>query len=926
MNDSVITSELFPANYQVFRCDRKHGRGGGTLIAVKDIHSVENMRCDTPLAQIELVCTKIYLKYKYITIVVLYIPPSLSANYYMQLFEYLDSNVDFAEPVLIAGDFNISELEACLSGNKTTELFNIYNHFLSLNGLTQQNHIYNDNMRTLDLLLTNNNVDLVLTRETLPLVTEDKHHPCLNVQVKIPNEEDVPFRNESVPKFNFRKANIHNLYTAIAEVDWSILYDIKDVPSACDRFYTVLNELFIQHVPVSNHVRNSEYPLWYTPKIIGLVKEKQKHWNKYRKTRAQFHKDRTKQLRNAIRYEVRTEYDRFVSDAEKSIKQDPKKFWLFVNNKKRSSRLPGRMKYEDESLSTPQEIVNAFARRFAAVFSSESDGHVCDNSCKNCEYCDKACCRNCSDYSTGECRSNLPSFLVNCDDIVEASKRMKCNFVSGPDSIPAFFVVDCVSCLSSPLKYLFNLILKTTVYPECWKQSRICPVLKKGDKTDVANYRPIALLSNFAKIFEIILSSVIYSQISCDIAVEQHGFVRGRSTVTNLCEYTEFVSGALDRRLQVDVVYTDLSNAFDKVNHCILIQKLQSFGLCDNLLKLMKSIIIGRSLYVEHGGHFSPVFHAESGVGQGSNLGPLLFVIFFNDVVNDMMSNKYIFADDLKLAKVIETYSDCLDLQTDVDNLEMWCQNNKLTLNIDKCRIMSYSRKENNVNFFYNISGAVVTRCTEIVDLGVTMDSVLSFVPHIVKVTNSALKILGFIIRNSKDIKDVNCIKLLFYTLVRPKLEYCNVIWYPYQQVHINLIENVLRKYCKFIYYKEFGYYPARQCDQETLLIAVNETSITSRSKTSSLIFLQNIINSRICSATLLDQIRLNIPRLSSRSVILFHYDIPHTQHHHNSPMHTCFRLHNCLPANDFDIFIDNFSSKNMKSKLCNFFAHQSFR
>src|SRR5699024_9629016 len=118
------------------------------------------------------------------------------------------------------------------------------------------------------------------------------------------------------------------------------------------------------------------------------------------------------------------------------------------------------------------------------------------------------------------------------------------------------------------------------------------------------------------------------------ITPEQHGFMKGRSTMTNLCEFTNFVSEALDKRRQIDVVHTDLTKAFDRVHHCILLRKLCTFGLCDSFILLIQSIITKRHQYFEFRGYRSSIFSVNSGVAQGSNLGPLLFILFFNDVVS----------------------------------------------------------------------------------------------------------------------------------------------------------------------------------------------------------------------------------------------------------------------------------------------------
>ncbi|KAJ3652415.1 hypothetical protein Zmor_018383 [Zophobas morio] len=216
-------------------------------------------------------------------------------------------------------------------------------------------------------------------------------------------------------------------------------------------------------------------------------------------------------------------------------------------------------------------------------------------------------------------------------DILSAVKKTKPNKVCGSDNIPAFIIRDCITSFLSPLCHIYNLIILTSTFPKVWKTSRIIPVFKFDNRSHIHNYRPIALLSNYSKIFECIVSKAMYAHMLPMINVNQHGFVQGRSTTTNLMEFTQFVSSALDNRQQVDAVYTDLTKAFDTVHHCILLKKLKQYGFCDAMGDLMKSFMFSRYQFVECSGSKSDLFHAKSGVTQGSTLGPLLFLIYYND-------------------------------------------------------------------------------------------------------------------------------------------------------------------------------------------------------------------------------------------------------------------------------------------------------
>src|SRR5436190_11282116 len=165
--------------------------------------------------------------------------------------------------------------------------------------------------------------------------------------------------------------------------------------------------------------------------------------------------------------------------------------------------------------------------------------------------------------------------------------------------------------------------------------------------------------------------------------------------VSNLAKFVNFTSKVLDEKGQVDVVYTDMSKVFDKVNGTLLLRKLHSLGFSAGTLKLFSSYLTGRKQYVSFLGYKSDPFFVQSGVPQGSNLGPLLFIIFVNDLISLLKCIGLMYADDLKIFYEIKTVLDCLALQLDLNVIYEWCVRNKLQLNINKCCVMSFHRKTN---------------------------------------------------------------------------------------------------------------------------------------------------------------------------------------------------------------------------------------
>ncbi|TLM13355.1 reverse transcriptase family protein, partial [Acinetobacter baumannii] len=277
-----------------------------------------------------------------------------------------------------------------------------------------------------------------------------------------------------------------------------------------------------------------------------------------------------------------------------------------------------------------------------------------------------------------------------------------------------------------------------------WKRSFVVPVFKSGDKHNIANYRPISKICAIPKMFERIVYDFLFPLIRPHIIEQQHGFISHRSTETNLCEFLDYVLSSMEDGHQVDVVYTDYSKAFDRINFDILIEKLHGLGVHGDLLRWLESYVRDRSQAVTFNGFCSSFAPVPSGVPQGSHLGPMLFNIYVNDVPNVFRKSKFImYADDKKVYKVIRSLNDCLELQDDLNNLFVYCQNNLLTVNTNKCTIITFSRGRSNILYDYSINGQTLVRTTVVRDLGIYLDSSLIFDFHVNEIVNKAFRMLG---------------------------------------------------------------------------------------------------------------------------------------------------------------------------------------
>ena len=229
-----------------------------------------------------------------------------------------------------------------------------------------------------------------------------------------------------------------------------------------------------------------------------------------------------------------------------------------------------------------------------------------------------------------------------------------------------------------------------------------------------------------------------------------------------------------------------------------------------------------------------------------------------------------------------------------MDILHNWCVSNKLDLNISKCRVVSYSRKVNIVEYDYVVDGCVLSRCTSSEDLGVIFDSRLTFGQHIEALVSSSMRTMGLVFRNCGSFTNVTALRALFYSLVRSRLEYCSLVWYPIYQTHIAALESVQRRFLKFLSFKIDGVYPRRGIDERSLLLRFNFDSLGFRRILNSLIFLHKLLHNTIDSPHLVSLLNFRVPRVNSRLSSTFYCQSTRTNVIKRSPtyvMTTNFNL-----------------------------------
>ena len=381
-------------------------------------------------------------------------------------------------------------------------------------------------------------------------------------------------------------------------------------------------------------------------------------------------------------------------------------------------------------------------------------------------------------------------------DVYKALISLDPDKAMGIDGIGPKILKYCSLSLYKPLHHLFSLCLSQHCIPEQWKIHLITPIHKSGDKSAVRNYRPISLLCSISKVLE----KLIYNHlISTNISDSQFDFLPNRSTLQQLLL---FVNEIINSHSPVEVIYLDFKKAFDSVAHHELLHKLWNFGITGNVWYWLKNYLTNRYQCVSINGQVSSPLPVLSGVPQGSILGPLLFLIYINDLPPCVLSSFiFLYADDAKCLKPINSIQDCQTLQCDLDALTSWSHKWSLSFNVEKCASMSYCTTSNSSDppHIFHIDGQQVSPNNTLKDLGVIMTKNIDRSRHHQYILAKAYRMLNLLRRTFCVDNCHNGKKVLYLTLVRSRLTYSSPIWRPNLLRDISSLEKLQRRVTKYI-------------------------------------------------------------------------------------------------------------------------------
>ena len=754
------------------RTDTTGGIGGGLLVYTKIGIIIKPVNIDidfNQFCQFEVVSKNEHY-HQNLNFTLVYRPPKKDENNLLKLCEIIEK---VPENSVLIGDFNYRNIDWIneLSDNSQSE------KFLDV--------VRNNNMEQMIDFPTHSKggiLDLVLTNRPENIISVDclgnlgnSDHSIIETVIRFSSK----IQDNDTLVCDWKNCKQEELKEYFEKVEWQNILAGKSVKEQWDVFKTVINTGLDKYVPMKK-LRDGKKCSWMTKKVRNLLNRKQRC---FRLVKTCASEENVKQLK-VIERKCKNAIRNAKKSLEKKLSEqgDMKPFQAYVRQKTKTKTNVGPLRRNNDIISDNKEMAEMLNSYFVTVFTLEDESNL---------------------PNTPEFEGiKIENFEMSKKQIETKIKKLKTFSAPGPDKISSKILKDYSSTLSNALCIIFNNSLQSSEIPTDWKTANVTPIHKKGTKGNVENYRPVSLTSIPCKLMESLLKDKIMDHLLDQqiLKSSQHGFMKNKSTVTNLLEFFEKITDIVDQGEAADVIYLDFSKAFDKVPAKRLIEKMKSCGINGNVLSWIEEWLTGRYQRTVLNGKCSSWELVLSGVPQGSVLGPLAFIVFINDLDQAAtlieILNK--FADDTKMGNKIITDEDYTKIQKTLDELVHWSNEWGMKFNEKKCTVVHFGGKKNKEHVYY-MNNIPLNKSTLEKDLGILVSSDLKPSAQCV----NAIKNARIALRNIETsflYRDHKVFVKIYKQYVRCHLEYASQVWSPWTAVDIDKLEKVQQKAVNMIY------------------------------------------------------------------------------------------------------------------------------
>ena len=768
LNDIVSDDEVDIRGYNIIRQDRNRN-GGGVCIYIRT-NIIYAIRSDLKSKKLESLSIEVQKpRSKPFVITTWYRPPNSPAELF-QHFENLIGKVDTENTEhIILGDFNCDFMPDCCDSNYN-ELRNISDIYNLTQLIESPTRVTLHSSSLIDLIFTNR-PDRVVCSGVAHLGISDHSLIYVYRKLSIPSESKGD-NNVRIRYFNKFDSDLFR--NDIQAQPWDDILKIENPNDIWIKWKFMFLKVCDKHAPTrTRRIRKSKSP-WISAhlkdlmhhrdrlKIKAIKSKDSRDWSVFRKTR------------NRVNAEIRNAKKSYYNNTFDKYSNNPRKTWQTINEV--TSRVNNKSVINEidnggRILNNPTEVAEEFNQYFAEI------GPELAKNIQKVDIC----------YKKYLCNTEKQFLLkeTNSSAVFALLSRLCRSKATGLDNISAKLLRECPDLISISLTHLFNQSIKTGILPDEWKSARVTPLYKNaGKRNDMTNYRPISIVPVVAKVFERIIYDQLYEYLNDNKLLSscQSGFRSIHSTVTALLEATDNWSLNIDRGNINAVVFLDLKKAFDTVDHNILLSKLEYYGITGLTLNWFNSYLNNRTQTCTLNNCTSSKALVRCGVPQGTILGPLLFLLYINDLPKCLIySQPRMYADDTSItfaSNDINRINECVS--SDLCNIHNWLSANKLTLNMTKTEflLIGSNQRLSNIKEKPNIliEGEKVQQVFSSKSLGVQIDQHLTWENHISMISKkiasgiSAIKRIRYFVPRE-------ILLTVYNALVQPHFNYCSIVW-----------------------------------------------------------------------------------------------------------------------------------------------------
>lgn len=762
LNDNICNLYTLD-NYSSFFQNKSTLSGGVCIYLYKNFQGVKISNACLQLPHIETLFIEILKPFRFIVGVV-YRPPNSSFSDFLESMEnILELLSNLKTECYLMGDYNINLLKTNDNLTNFTNLFYSYGLFQTITKPTRVTH---RSATLIDHIWTNNANNYIKSGILYTSISD--HFPVYSLFL-LPDHNVTSYVN--ISKRIYSEDKVKAFKDDLKKCNWNLeLIDVESVNNFFDSYMDKFQDLYNHHFPVKSFAIKEKH--YGKPYITSGIIKSIKHRNKLQKLYAKWpltYETQFKKYRNMLTIIIRTAKDNYLRSKLYKESGDAKKTWKTINTllgKKRENLLTS-INFGDKKLFNNKEIAEEFNNYFGRV-----------------------ACELASDIQppAATFESYLPdpvpfSFFLKPTSEQEISEIIKQTKLTSPgyDGINIKIIKECSDEISPILTLIVNKCFREGSFPKRLQIAKIIPIYKKGERSIHANYRPVSILPSFSKIFEKLFAIRLndyFTKFSL-FTDSQYGFRPTYSTELAIHQLSQSIYNTLDNKQCQITVFCDLSKAFDTISHSILLRKLDNYGIRGKANDFLKSYLGSRNQFTVYNNASSSLKQISHGVPQGSILGPLLFLIYINDLVLISKNVKFLlFADDTTIFIQGSNIVDMMGtLNSELTKLSNWIRSNRLTINVSKTFYMVSCGVNNNLeNINVKIDNFVLSKVNHIKFLGVIIDEKLTWKQHLLSVCTKISQITGILYR-IRNCLTPECIRLVYLSAAYPHFLYCSAIW-----------------------------------------------------------------------------------------------------------------------------------------------------